>query len=126
MAIFNKVDEDQKIVYTRCTGLMTIEDFTDYITRVWGDFTHYGYNELFDLVDGDWSEFEFGFLLEIAREAARLKTIDYDSKLAWVLQDGKQKELVDFYKTAKALLPVQSRSLKAFYSRDEAMKWLTE
>jgi len=38
--------------------------------------------------------------------------------------EGKQNELADFYKSAKSLMQVKSRSLEAFYSLDMVMQWL--
>jgi len=126
MPINNTIDKDEKIIYSICTGVMKPEDFDDYINRIWIDGQYYGFNELFDTVQGDWSKFDFGYLFSVAESASKLKTIDADSKLAWVVVEGKQKELTDFYKTAKSLMPVKSRSLEAFYSISEAIKWLNE
>ena len=61
---------------------MDKEDFYLYISAIWNDNRHYGFNELFDTVRGDWSEFDFGYLFLIAETAAELKTIDVNSKLA--------------------------------------------
>ncbi len=124
MPITNKTDHDKKLIYTSCSGVMTEEDFRDYILRIWGDMSHYGYNELFDTRQADWDLFDFGYLLDVAKNAATLKTIDYNSKLAWLVLEGKQKQLTDFYKSAKSLLPTNSRKLQAFYSEAEALAWL--
>jgi len=126
MPIHNTINQEEKIIYSSCSGLMTKNDFDDYIKRIWIDCKYFGFNELFNTVNGDWGKFDFGYLFDIAETAAQLKTIDPDSKLAWVILEGKQKELTDFYKTAKSFLPAKSRSLEAFYSTDEAMRWLKQ
>ena len=124
MPINNTVDENKKLIYSICSGEMRKEDFSDYIGRIWADDTHFGYNEIFDTTQGNWDNFDFGFLLSVAESAAKLNTIDPNSKLAWIVLEGKQKHLTDFYKSAKSILPVKSRSLEAFYTESDAMKWL--
>lgn len=124
MPINNHVDDNEKIVYSICSGVMTNEDFVQYVNRIWTHSTYFGYNELFDTTKADWSEFDFSFLFDVAERAAKLSTIDPNSKLAWVVLEGKQKQLTDFYKSAKGVMNVNSRSLEAFYSENEAMQWL--
>lgn len=124
MPINNSIDKDKKIVYSICTGVMSKKDFDLYINNIWSEDDHFGFNELFDTVDADWSEFDFSYLFDIAKTAAALTAIDSNSKLAWVVLEGKQKELTDFYVAAKSLTKGQSRSLEAFYTKEDAMRWL--
>ena len=124
MPISNSINQQEKIIYSVCTGVMAEEDFDSYISNIWSDDTYYGFNELFDTTEADWSKFNFSYLLNISKAASKLNTIDPDSKLAWVVLEGKQKELTDFYKAAKSLTNTRSRSLEAFYSKDEALRWL--
>lgn len=115
---------EEKIIYSVCAGVMKEEDFVIYQKETWGHDEYYGFNEVFDTVQADWSEFDFGYLFAVAKAAGKLKSLDPNSKLAWVVLEGKQKQLTDFYKAAKSLMPTKSRSFKAFYSNDEAMQWL--
>lgn len=125
MPIENSVDMEEKIVYSICRGVMTEEDFAEYVKNVWSDRRYYGFNELFDVTQGDWSDFDYGYLFTVAKRASILTTIDPDSKLAWVVLEGKQKELTDFYKAAKAMNAERpGRALEAFYSKEEALDWL--
>ena len=124
MPIINSFDHEKHIIYSRCTGKMSLSDFNEYVVRVWSNTEHYGYNEIFDTTDADWEAFDFSFLFTVAKNAAQLKTIDPTSKLAWVVKKGKQHELTNFYKNAKAMLPVESRSLEAFFNESDAMTWL--
>lgn len=126
MPIDNDINHDLRCIFTVCSGVMTMEDFDLYIVRIWSDSSHYGYNELFDSREADWSGFDFGYLLEVAHKAALLSAIDPNSKLAWVVEQGRQKELTDFYKTAKSMITSRSRQLEAFYDHDEAMRWLSQ
>ena len=105
---------------------MTLEDFKDYVKRIWSDARCYGYDELFDIRQGEWDNFDFSDLFVVASDAAQLATVDPGTKLAWVVLEGKQKALTDFYKNLKAVLPVESRALKAFYTEEEAIAWLSE
>ena len=126
MPIINTIDQVEKIIYTQCTGLMKKEDFDCYVNEIWSHGRYYGFKELFDTVLADWSEFDFAYLFTLAEHAAKLQTIDTNSKLAWVVLEGKQKELTDFYKSAKLLMNVKSRPLESFYSKSKAMQWLKE
>ncbi len=126
MPINNSINKEERIIYSICTGVMRCEDFDFYIKKIWGDNEHYGFNELFSTIDADWSEFDFSYLFGLAQAAAKLETIDTNSKLAWVVLEGKQKELTDFYKSAKLFTHVKSRALEAFNSKCEAMQWLKE
>lgn len=126
MSIENDIDDEKKIIYSRCKNVMSLQDFRDYIDRIWGDARYFGYNELFDTRPADWTDFDFSNLFVVAGNAAQLSTIDPSSKLAWVVLEGKQKALTDFYKEAKKMLPVSSRSLKSFYSEEDALDWLLD
>jgi len=124
MPIINSINLEERIIYTTCSGIMAEDDFSHYINEIWSHDKYYGFNELFDTSNGDWSEFDFSYLFTIAEKASKLTTIDPDSKLAWYLLEGKQKELSDFYKTIKSMIQVRSRELESFYSRNEALEWL--
>ena len=124
MCIENIIDEKEKVIHTICSGVMTLEDFTDHMKRIWSDTKYYGYNELLDTTQGDWTDFDFGYLFTIAEKASRLNTFDPNTKVAFVVQEGKPKALTDFYKNIKGMLPANSREMKAFYSKEEALAWL--
>jgi len=124
MPILNDINHEQRCIYTTCSGLMAAQDFDEYMARIWTDSSNYGYNELFDTTQADWSDFDFNYLFEIAQQAAKLTAIDHNSKLAWHVTEGKDKALTDFYITAKSLITTESRSLEAFYDRQEALCWL--
>lgn len=124
MPIINEIKHEQRCVYTKCAGLMTEQCFDDYIAKIWTKLEYFGYNELFDVTEADWSEFNFDYLFDIAKKVSQLTAIDPNSKLAWHVSEVKEKELTDFYKNAKAMITKTSRELEAFYDRDEALRWL--
>ncbi|ATX80351.1 hypothetical protein Ga0123461_1945 [Mariprofundus aestuarium] len=124
MPIRNSVDLKERIIYSTCVGIMKQDDFVEYVKEIWSHDKYYGFNELFDVTQADWSEFNFSYLIEVAKNASQLRTIDIKSKLAWVVLEGKQRELTEFYKSAKLMTPGTSRKLEAFNSKDEAMQWL--
>ena len=126
MPIINTINEEEKIIYTTCTGVMNGEDFDDYLVRIWGHDKYFHHNELFDISNADWSLFDFSYLLGLAQAAAKLKTLNPKTRLAWVIIEGKQKELTEFYKAAKSLTNVKSRALEAFVSKEKALQWLKE
>jgi len=126
MPINNTINEEERIIYTTCSGVMKAEDFDDYLVRIWGHDKYFYYNELFDLSNADWSTFDFSYLLGLAQAAAKLKTLNHKTKLAMIVIEGKQKELTEFYKAAKSLTNVKSRAIEKFESKEEALQWLKE
>ena len=126
MAIINTINEKEKIIYTTCSGVMESKDFDDYLIRIWGHDKYFYYNELFDTVNADWSSFEYGYLIEFAQAAAKLKTLNPESKFACIVIEGKQKKLAEFYKAAKLFTNVKSRELELFESKEKALQWLRQ
>lgn len=126
MPIINTINEKEKIIYTTCTSEMKSEDFDDYLIRIWGHDKYYNYNELFDTVSADWSSFNYSYLIEFAQAAAKLKTLNPKTRLAFIVIEGKQKQLTDFYKAAKSFTNVKSRALESFISKEKALQWLQE
>ncbi|MDH5391855.1 MAG: hypothetical protein OEY11_01590 [Gammaproteobacteria bacterium] len=124
MTIMNEINHEQLCIYTNCSGKMCIKDFDDYFSRVWTVSSHFGYNELFDTTQGDWSEFDFSYLFNIAKMASQLTAIDPRSKLAWVLPNSKFKKLTDFYVSSKNMITTESRQLEAFFDQQQALDWL--
>ena len=126
MPIQSSVDLKERIVYSTCVGTMKCDDFVEYVKEIWSHGDYYGFNELFDVTQADWSVFDFSHLFEVAKNASQLRTIDPESKLAWVVLEGKQRELTDFYKSVKSMSQGSSRYLEAFNVKDEAMRWLRD
>lgn len=126
MTIENIIDEDNKIIHTICSGVMVPEDIDLYILRIWSDGTYFNFNEFFDTRQANWDDFDFSHLFSIAKKAAMNGYLNPDSKLAFIISEGKQKALTEFYMAAKSSLPVNSREFKSFYNQADAMKWLQE
>ncbi len=124
MPIQNAIDQKDRIIYSTCMGTMKVEDFAEYIEEIWSHGKYFGFNELFDTTQADWSEFRYSDLFEVAKNASQLYTIDPKSKLAWVVLEGKQRELTDYYKSVKSMTQGNSRFLEAFNSKSKAMRWL--
>lgn len=124
MPIKNEIKHEQRCIYTMCSGLISAQDIDEYLARIWTDITLYGYNEFFDATRADWRNVDFDYLFEIAQQASKLTVIDNNTKLAWFVAGQSEKEKADFYVSAKSLITSESRSIKAFFDRDEALRWL--
>ena len=124
MPINSSINLEEKIILTTCSGLMAPRDFDHYRMEVWGHRGHFGFNELFYTVEGDWSEFEFNQLLGVADKAAALISFKPNSKLALLVSIGKREELSKFYKSAKSCKPGHSRKIGIITTETEAMDWL--
>jgi len=126
MPIKNSVDYELKIVFSICEGKMGASDFPLYVKEMWSHYDYYGFNELFDTRNADWSEFDFHDLFEVSKKASLLNTLDPNSKFAWVVLPGKQNSLTNFYKSIKLISDGNSRTLQSFFSKEEALRWLQE
>lgn len=126
MPIVSTPDHDQRIVHTVCSGLITLAEIEQYQYTVWLEPSIYGYNELFDIVDSDFSQIEFGDLITIAQNASKLYMLDPTSRFAFLISTPHHKQLAEFYISAKSLAKGPSRDLKCFASREAALAWLTE
>ena len=119
-------DRTLRIVNTVCTGLMELENIEHYQTTVWLDPSIYGYNELFDFSDSDFSNIEFGDLIDIAKKASRLYVLNPKTKFAFLTHTPQHNDVAEFYMAAKDMSNEPSREIKTFSSHSEAMAWLTK
>jgi len=119
-------DRSLKILNTVCDGLMSLDDIRHYQMTVWLDPSIQGYNELFDFNNSDFSNIEFGDLIDIAKSAAKLYVLNPNTKFAFLTQTAQHNAVAEFYIAAKELSTAPSRKIKTFTSRSEAVAWLTE
>jgi len=126
MPVISTPDHDQRIVHTVCSDLVTLAEIEEYQYTAWLEPDIYGYNELFDMVDSDFSQIEFGDLITVAQNASKLYMLDPQSRFAFLTSTLHHQEMADFYISAKTLSKGASRDLKCFNSRDQAMSWLSE
>ena len=119
-------DHELKIMKTVCSKKISLEDIEHYQYTVWMEPSVYGYNELFDFSDSDYSDISFADLIHIAETASKLYMIDPKSRFAFLTHNLQHQKIADFYIATKALIKAPSRTIKSFKSYDEAMQWLTE
>ena len=124
MPVTSTPDHNQRIVHTVCSDLVTLADIEEYQYSVWLEPAIYGYNELFDMVDSDFTQIEFGDLINVAQTASKLYMLDPMSRFAFLTSTSHHQQLADFYISAKTLIKGPSRDLKSFSSREQAMAWL--
>ena len=126
MPVSARPDHQLRIVYTICSGLLTIDEIEHYQKTFWLKPEIYGYNELFDLSAADISNIRTEHLIKMAENVAKQYMLDTDSRLALLIGNKNQIPVAEFYLAAKLLLPVPTRDTKMFDSKDKAMKWLQE
>lgn len=124
MPVQSTHDDKLRIVRTVCSGRVTLEDVRHYQTTVWLDPAIYGYNELYDFSDSDYSAVQFGDLITIAQHAAKLYMLDPDSRFAFLTHSPQHKKVADFYMAAKSFSSGSSRAIQSFSSYEKAMAWL--
>ncbi len=109
-----------------CSGQITLEDVRHYQNTVWLEPTIYGYNELYDFADSDYSAVQFGDLIIITQQAAKLYMLDPNARFAFLTHNTRQKQVAEFYMAAKSFSSGPSRAINRFSAREKAMAWLTE
>lgn len=125
MTITSTPDHNKRILYTVCSGHITLQEIECYQYTTWLEPSIYGYNELFDLADSDFSAISFSDLIHIAETASKLYMIDPDSGIAFITKTDHHIELAEFYIAAKSLAKTASREVRHFTSRSFALEWLS-
>lgn len=125
MPIKSTPDHKLRIVHTVCSEQVTLDDIRHYQNTVWLEPGIYGYNELYDFSDSDYSAVQFGDLINIAQQAAKLYMLDPDSRFAFLTHSPQHEKIADFYMAAKSISSEPSREIKSFNSYEEAMAWLS-
>lgn len=126
MPIQSTPDHELRIVCTVCSGQITLEDVRHYQNTVWLEPTIYGYNELYDFADSDYSAVQFGDLIIIAQKAARLYMLDPNARFAFLTHNHQHVKVAEFYMAAKSFSSGSSRVINSFSFHEKAMAWLTE
>lgn len=125
MPITNTPDHDLRVLHTVSEGIILLDEIAHYQFTAWLDPALYGYNELYDCANSDYSKVSFSDLISIAQTASKLYMLDPNSKFAILTHTDHHKELASFYVAAKQIATGPSRDIKQFSSRDEAMQWLS-
>jgi len=126
MPVISTPDHNQRIVHTVCSELVTLGEIEQYQYNVWLEPAIYGYNELFDMVNSDFSQIDFGDLISVAQAESKLYMLDPMSRFAFLTATSHHQQVADFYISTKSLIKCPSRDLKSFNSRQKALTWLTE
>lgn len=126
MPIHTTPDHQQHLLHTRCTDIVSVDEVCVYLKTTWLDPAVYGYNQLIDYTAADLSQIDYGGLMTIAAESAKVYSLDPDSRCAMLIASAEQKRMADFYINAKSLMTVPAREYKSFTCREEAIEWLTE
>lgn len=124
MPIQSTADHENRILHTVCRGRLTLQDIETYQGSAWQEPTIYGYNELYDFADSDYSDVSFGDLLTVAQNSSKLYMLDPDSRFAFLTHTPQHEEIADFYIAARSLASTPSREIRKFSLREEAMDWL--
>lgn len=126
MTITSIPDHKNRILNTVCSGFITRHELEHYQHTAWLDPAIYGYNELFDLTESDFSDVSFSDLLTVAKNASKLSIHDPNSRFAFLTATPHHEELAKFYITARSMIDSPSRDLKQFSSQTKALEWLLE
>ena len=126
MPVKSTADHEQQIVYTECTGLISLEEINHYQNTVCLNPTNLGYNELFDLTDSNFSNISYSDLISIAQKDSRIYMLNPESRFAFLTSTSHHDELADFYISVKSMSDIPSRKIDKFICRMTAISWLTD
>ena len=126
MPITSAPDHSKRLIRTVCSGHITLDEITHYQATAFLNPDIYGYNELFDMTDGDYSEIQFSDMINVADHATKLYMIDPNTRLAILAADTLQRQLADFYISTQSMTQGPSREIRRFDKLEEALDWLLE
>jgi len=124
MPIVTTIKKPIRFIQSTGTGSLTSDDFDQYHSLFANNPSIYGFNEILDLSTADLSALQFSDLMNVAERVSGSQAYDPDSKLAIVLRNKEQEEVVNLYQMARTLSDNPCRSLMVFFSHDEALKWI--
>lgn len=113
------------MIHTVCSGIVSFQQVQDYLQTTWLDSELYGYNELFDFSNSDFSHISHSELISLAQCEAKLYMLDDSARVAFLNHTADHERVSAFFITAKSIIPGPSRELKSFTNKDQAMNWLT-
>jgi len=124
MPITHTIDYEKRRICSTCSDVMTRKDFSLHMESVWNNVQHYGFDELVDTTQADWSEFKFSDVFEIVKKEFELIGLSSNSGLAWVVEKGMQEDIARFYLTSLGFTTKKPRRIDLFYSHENATEWL--
>jgi hypothetical protein len=124
MPITVLINRDKRLVHAIATEIITNADLMAYQEDTWGNGEVSGYDAIFDGTLADFSRVNFTGLLAFSQNAAKVDLGAPPSKLAIVVSSDHMALLSEFYRTATAALPGDSRTTKIFHRSEDAFAWV--
>ena len=124
MPISLKTKKNERLICSTGSGQITQQDFDSYHSSILNNPYIYGYNEILDLTAADLTTLNYSELLGIAETASSSKAFDPHSKLAIILKNKQQEEIIKLYQSARTFTTNPCRSMLAFFSHEDAIKWI--
>jgi len=124
MPIDCSVDRDRKIISTTCRGKITRQEFFDHQRVNGSDESLFGFDEILDTREADFSEFDHLALQSIAQVTGQLPAIDSNAVLAVLVSEGNTKIIVELYQMVEKVVNGSGREIQFFQRPDEAYSWV--
>ena len=125
MALDYKIDHQQRLVATRCSGTLTDADVFHYQRDVWSQPEVQGYNELVDMTDVEQVELpSVGRARQLAAVSAKMDGEAPPSKFAIVAVTELHYGLGRMYSSWRNTDERSKKEVSVFRSRAEALAWL--
>jgi hypothetical protein len=124
MSITCEIFKEKSLFYTKCSGTISLQEFIRHQNEHGGNECLYGFNEIFDTREADFSQLGLMALQAIASRTQALDALSADSYLVVVVNSGINKMAVELYKMIEQVLGGKSRKMKIVTSPDDAYDFL--
>lgn len=126
MPITFKVDRERNIIFTTCKDKITVQEFFEHQRENGSDRSLFGYDEILDVRQADFSAFNHLALQSIAQATGQLAAIDTNTSIAVLVDEGGTKEIVELYQMVENIVNGGGRKMQVFSKLEDAEKWLNE
>jgi hypothetical protein len=126
MPIHSLANHKLQLVQTVCCDSISLTDVEDHHMTFWSDPVLFGYSELVDFSNADFSRIHYGDLLTITQQATKLYQHDPKSRMGIVCYTEEHLNIANFYISNQSMTTGRAREIRCFNNREQALNWLTE
>ena len=126
MPITFKVDREREIIFTTCRDKISVQEFFEHQRENGGDRSLFGYDEILDVRQADFSAFNHLALQSIAQATDQLAAIDTNTSVAVLVDEGCTKTIIELYQMVENVVNGVGRKMQIFSKLEDAESWLNE
>ena len=124
MPIEGTIDHDARIVLSKVTGCIEIDDVRKYFGEMWAGPEYQGYSEIIDWTDAERVDLSVAELRSLAGAAHAFRDAASNSRLAIVATGEEATRTAQLYRTLRDVRDDEARSVRVFADVPSARAWL--